>query len=157
MREAERAAAVTEKFATPDKLMLYLAIEYRWGLAAWVTMLGESQRVITQSDGNLPPQNSRAMGFGKRTIQIYDVMKHENCPLCRRDATAAISTAELLRGAWSSLGWASYGNLKRKKQETETSERRFGEKEKRATGWVWLTVIFMNLFLILLGKEWWGW
>lgn len=61
-------------------------------------MLGESQRVITQSDGNLPPQNSRAMRVGKRTIQIYDVMKHENCPLCSRDATAAISTAELLRG-----------------------------------------------------------
>lgn len=27
----------------------------------------------------------------RRAIQIYDVMKYENCPLCSRDATAAIS------------------------------------------------------------------
>lgn len=76
-------------------------------------MLGESQRVIMQSDGNLPPLKSRAVGFRKKTIQIYDMMKHEHCPLCSRDAIAAISTAEQLQGPWLLFRLSSLRELKK--------------------------------------------
>lgn len=56
--------------------------------------------ILTQSDGKLCSHNAlnnRAVRFPSRTIQMYDMMKYENCLLCCREAKAAISQCGFTR------------------------------------------------------------